>query len=345
LGKIFNCVLMVGVALTLVLHEWGEANQKGQIIAISPRVGETIDREERDRYGLFQASVNFQSAVILQQPDGNYVAEITEERNGEKEIRMLSIDRRTLDQLRDFIENFKESRRPPRRPPPAPQTRTPGKRRRWAILFGYGHRQGNGRGNDVKGGLIRGGLDYAPYGLLGRSSKPFGRAEHGATTIMVRYALNRRFGLCMLRSTGDYFRAAGLYHEGSMWDPSAGLDLEGHLTTYALLVEFYPRPFLRLGVGPAYHSLKVKSFGGELGNDPGPTDNPKSQGPVIEMGLSLPSRSRIFVELSVQHHLAGAVTIGPFDATYDNGDAPATMPPTSVSIGHTKYVLGLGVRL
>ena len=256
-----------------------------------------------------------------------------------------TIYRRTPSHLRNSIESSTRAQGALERLLPASRTHKPRKIRRWAILLAYGHRQGNGCGQDVKEGLLRGGLDYTPSSWLGTSSKPYGRAEYGTSTIMVRYALNRRLWLSILRSSGDYFTAGGLYHEGYWWEPSAGLDLESHLTTYAFLVEFSPAPLLRIGAGPAFHSLRVKSFGGELGNDPGFIDKHKSLGLLFNAGISLPPYSRVFVDMSMQHHLANEIIIGPFDATYDNAESPATMPPTSIPIKHTKFTLGLGIRL
>lgn len=79
--------------------EWKE----GQVIILSPKVGETIDLEERNYYGIFLGSLNFHSAVVLQLPDSSYVAEITEEQDGGKKVRTMPIDQQTLDQLREHI--------------------------------------------------------------------------------------------------------------------------------------------------------------------------------------------------------------------------------------------------
>ena len=74
-----------------------------EIITLSPEIGETIDREERDRYALFPASKNFHSAVIVRRTDGSYSAKITEEIEGELKTRLLPIDQTVFEQLRLHI--------------------------------------------------------------------------------------------------------------------------------------------------------------------------------------------------------------------------------------------------
>jgi hypothetical protein len=78
-----------------------QAQEKEQIVNLGPEVGETIDRQERDRYELFPASENFHSAVIVRRADGSYAAEITETDEGVKKTRNLPIDQSTVELLRE----------------------------------------------------------------------------------------------------------------------------------------------------------------------------------------------------------------------------------------------------
>ena len=61
--------------------------EEGKVI-LSDKVGEEIDREERNKYSLFPNIKGFQSAVLLQSSDGNYAFEITclSEKTGEEKI-------------------------------------------------------------------------------------------------------------------------------------------------------------------------------------------------------------------------------------------------------------------
>ncbi len=114
---------LVSAVLMLIPGEIVQAQEEGQVIVISERVGETIDREERNYYGLFLASWNFHSAVIRQLPDGSYLAEITEGQEGEKQVRTLPIDQNTLDALREHIENYTGPARIGISQPPASPTK------------------------------------------------------------------------------------------------------------------------------------------------------------------------------------------------------------------------------
>lgn len=107
-SKFSTTLCLVAAMLMLVPGELLLAQEEGQVIIISEKVGETIDREERDRYGLFPASQNFQSAMILQLPDSSYVAEISEEYRGVRKIRKLPLDQATVNMLTGRIDNFDE---------------------------------------------------------------------------------------------------------------------------------------------------------------------------------------------------------------------------------------------
>lgn len=83
-----------------------QETEPGKVIVLSEKVGETIDLKERDYYGLFLSSKNFQSAVILQRPDSSFVVQITEENDGIKQLITQPIERKILDVLRQYIDNF-----------------------------------------------------------------------------------------------------------------------------------------------------------------------------------------------------------------------------------------------
>lgn len=78
------------------------------VVVVDERVGQSFDLEERNRYGLFLFARDFQSAAIVQLPDGTYIAEITEVTNGEQCIRTLPFAQEELDQIRERISGFDE---------------------------------------------------------------------------------------------------------------------------------------------------------------------------------------------------------------------------------------------
>jgi len=82
------------------------AQTEEKVIVISDRVGEVIDKEERESFGLFEAYKGFKSAVFLELPDSNYVAEITYEENGEEKKSRWAQSEQSIKSLRDYIDNY-----------------------------------------------------------------------------------------------------------------------------------------------------------------------------------------------------------------------------------------------
>lgn len=108
-AKFAKVFCLVGAGLMLIPIEIVYAQDKDQVIVISPKVSETIDREERDRYGLFPDTHDFHTAVILQKPDSSYVVVITEKYRGSRKVRTRPIDRLTLDELHNQIDSVRVS--------------------------------------------------------------------------------------------------------------------------------------------------------------------------------------------------------------------------------------------
>jgi len=84
--------------------------QKGDIIILSDKVGETIDPEERAEYKLFPGKGEFVEAVVLRFNDGSYGAKITYYENEKLETRIQKFpDGLTeVKKLKDYIEHFEE---------------------------------------------------------------------------------------------------------------------------------------------------------------------------------------------------------------------------------------------
>jgi len=81
-----------------------EEERGSEIIILSERVGVTIDREERDKYKLFQDVKGFQSAVFLKLPDNSYILKIVYK---EEKTRDLKVDR--IQESKDSINNIRNS--------------------------------------------------------------------------------------------------------------------------------------------------------------------------------------------------------------------------------------------
>ena len=85
------------------------AENKEKVIVISERVGEVIDAEERERFGLWPEIKGFKSATFFQLPDGSYVAEVTYEKDGEEKKDRTPQSELSIASLKDYIENYDET--------------------------------------------------------------------------------------------------------------------------------------------------------------------------------------------------------------------------------------------
>jgi len=86
------------------------AEDQEKVIIISEKVGEVIDAEERERFGLWPAIKGFKSAVFLQLSDGSYVAEVTYEKDGEEKKARTSQSEIAIKSLKSYIEKVSEGK-------------------------------------------------------------------------------------------------------------------------------------------------------------------------------------------------------------------------------------------
>jgi hypothetical protein len=81
--------------------------ERGAVVVLSDRVGEVIDIEEREQYGLFWGTVGFQSAFVYEIIEGGYVLEvITKDDN----YVVVNRDPQGLEILREYIDRNEEVR-------------------------------------------------------------------------------------------------------------------------------------------------------------------------------------------------------------------------------------------
>lgn len=58
----------------------------GTVVILSEKLGPTIDLEERNNYQMFQGFKDFQSAVLLQKPDGSYLFKIISKKEDDPSV-------------------------------------------------------------------------------------------------------------------------------------------------------------------------------------------------------------------------------------------------------------------
>ena len=107
--KLFIFVILSIIILVLSNRLLAQ-EKEGEIIIFSERVGEVIDQEERNRYGLFSLIKGFQSAVLFKYDDGTYSFKIVylDEASGEERIQWISRTEPEIIKIREFIDNFEQ---------------------------------------------------------------------------------------------------------------------------------------------------------------------------------------------------------------------------------------------
>ncbi|MBI4551406.1 MAG: hypothetical protein HY710_04010 [Candidatus Latescibacteria bacterium] len=88
---------------------------EGQVVVVSPRVGEVIDAEERDWFKLFPNIPGFQSAIFLQRPDSTVIVRVRFLEKGAVRTLDMGIDEGQLKgiaEVLDRAEVFPRAQRP-----------------------------------------------------------------------------------------------------------------------------------------------------------------------------------------------------------------------------------------
>jgi hypothetical protein len=99
---IIGLSLLMGLFLKPALAQEPE----GQAMIISPRVGDIIDAEERDRFRLFPDIKGFQSAVFLLLPDSTCVVRVITAEDGTEQTRGIRLSKTRWLQVRDMIDHY-----------------------------------------------------------------------------------------------------------------------------------------------------------------------------------------------------------------------------------------------
>jgi hypothetical protein len=114
-GAVRIVVLLVSHALVIspvmetIAQEGAAGPPEGaEVVVISEKVGEVIDREERDHYDLFRAMQGFQCAVVLLLPDGSYALEVNEAMDDTTRVRRVRIQPWYPSRLGEYIDRFEE---------------------------------------------------------------------------------------------------------------------------------------------------------------------------------------------------------------------------------------------
>lgn len=108
--KILLCALMALYFLTPTSAQVVDQEDEGEVIIISRRVGEMIDLEERNRFGLFSGVEGFRSARFFRLPDGGCILKIThlDETTGREQVKWVPRTESEKKQIGEYVDHFEE---------------------------------------------------------------------------------------------------------------------------------------------------------------------------------------------------------------------------------------------
>lgn len=96
-GKTSLFWILLVVGLTAQLHGQQESYK---VLSLSETIGEEIDQEEKERYGLFPGIENFMLARIIQTGQEDYVLQLQVDENGQPGLRSIPLSLVSLENLR-----------------------------------------------------------------------------------------------------------------------------------------------------------------------------------------------------------------------------------------------------
>ena len=104
-----KCILSISLFLIFVHFSSNQLfaqEEEGEVIIVSERVGEEIDKEERDKYELFPHFKDFHSAVLLKMPDNIHVFKITQmdKQTGELKIERIQASEESIKDITGIIK-------------------------------------------------------------------------------------------------------------------------------------------------------------------------------------------------------------------------------------------------
>lgn len=201
-----------------------------------------------------------------------------------------------------------------------PEVRAQGTRP-WAVSWSIGVAEGH-QIQDLEATFNHVGLRQPDCSLayLFGCQIPGAGASSPSVAVTLRVPIARLWNALLLLGTGNLGTVG--YYNGSM-----GGNLELTATTFAVIPTLQPSAGLWMGAGPAIYVVSVTPVDGSA-------ERHTRFGGVAQAGVTLPARSRFFLEAVAEYRLVGAADIGPF----------AIVPPSRLNFNHGRLGIGLGVR-
>jgi len=214
--------------------------------------------------------------------------------------------------------------------------------RRWTVAIVTGPTS-SGPAGEIETAMRNAGLSDDELNFFSTNGRliphPFSRTARGDSgfpwLLDVHYTVRRRYGVSVIVSEAMAGMTFG-YRK-----PSESMILEYVVNMIAPVLSIEPRPWVRVGAGPAFYSATLSQMAYEPGDRlVGQRD--RKVGLLLDGSVNAPARSRVFAEIRVQYRRVGT-KIGPLTSSGSLSDA-VVLPATSVSYSHLFAGAGLGIR-
>jgi hypothetical protein len=202
--------------------------------------------------------------------------------------------------------------------------------RRWTTAFGTGAAWGGPR-HDLEASMRQAGFDDTSPGFFGPPS-PHPKSGYDVGSVW----FDTYFQVRPPWDVGVTINRTSIGHTYGFHQPFQFLFVNYETTSVAVVVSRAFGP-ARTGVGPAWYSARSsEDHTGELMSH-------SRAGVVARAGLSLPVRTRLYLDLNLQYRYAGRAPVGPFTPAPVLG-APISFPETDAPFSHWFVGIGSGLR-
>jgi hypothetical protein len=194
-----------------------------------------------------------------------------------------------------------------------------------------------GPNKDIEYAMNGSGFNYRSPSLFGwgGSVHPISRTNQSSWVLNFRRSLKSPYSIIIIVGNSNLGITDG-------YNINAGsLSLQSSVFTYAPIISINSLDKIRIGIGPSLYTTKTwKSSGSN--SEQQEVFSSTNVGALIDFGLILMNKSKIFLELSVQYRVVGKTEVGPFTA--ENFGSSAVLPNSSLNYNHLLVGIGIGIR-
>lgn len=207
--------------------------------------------------------------------------------------------------------------------------------RPWEVVVSLGGPVGGSAG-DLEAAMAASGFGDTRIDV----EHPFSSGSEITWAASIRRRIRPRLDVELIATRARMGSTLG-YHEVGL-GLGHSLFLDQSVTTIAPIVS-YRLQGVHVGGGPAPSRVRVdrtdSAFSGSN------STNTWKVGLLLDAGVTIPSRSRLFFEGRGQYRWLPTFGTGPFESSNGlSGDFPLTMPAAEVDMSHAYFAVGMGAR-